>query len=464
MLVLANVVVGLTIAGAVTAFGYVDWRFSQIRTATVNGLAAPKSSAAPFTLLVVGSDTRALADGKLFGGVQDAGGQRSDTILLVRVVPATRALAILSIPRDLYVPITGIGDDRINTAFGNGPSLLVSTIQTDLGIPIDHYVEVNFDSFRQITDAVGGVSIYFPAPAKDLYSGLNVPSGCVALSGNQALGFARSRDYQDYSRGSWHFQDGLPDINRIHRQQYFVKKMISRAQGQFTNPVALDGIISGVTRNLTVDKGLTAGTILSLARTFRTLDATGISSEALATVPDTAVTSKSVLSLQQPQARAQIDAFNTLGTTTASSPATTAGPTSASPSSVRIQVANGSGVTGQASAASAALVGLGYPTTVDPTPAATAATTVIRYDPSAAAAAAALARLVGGGATLAPDPTLVGRSYPLRLVTGASFTGITSASSSASTPATTASPTTVAPSTTPTTYLLPGAVGAVPAC
>ena len=81
---------------------------------------------------------------------------------------------MLSIPRDLWGNIPGQGQNRINSAFDTGANLLVQTIQADLGIPVNHYVEVNFDTFRDISNAVGGVNFYFPTPAKDAYSLLNI--------------------------------------------------------------------------------------------------------------------------------------------------------------------------------------------------------------------------------------------------------------------------------------------------
>ena len=100
-----------------------------------------------------------------------------------------------------------MGSNRINTAFDTGANLLVQTIQQDLGIPINHYVEVNFDTFRDISNAVGGVNFYFPTPAKDTYSlSTSRPPGATASKGDQALAFVRSRHYEYYQNGYWHFE------------------------------------------------------------------------------------------------------------------------------------------------------------------------------------------------------------------------------------------------------------------
>ena len=213
-----------------------------------------------------------------------------------------------------------MGSTRINSAFNTGPNLLVQTIQNDLGIPINHYVEVNFDTFRQVTDAIGGVHFWFPTPARDAFSGLSVPrAGCIDLTGDQALGFVRSREYQYYLNGSWH-SEAASDLARIQRQQAFVKRMVDKARGQFTNPLALNNIVSGITKNLTVDSGFSPSLLLSLARIFRGINSSAIPTATLPTTPEV-INGADVLSLAQPMAQNDIAAFNQLGTSAA--PATT---------------------------------------------------------------------------------------------------------------------------------------------
>ena len=86
----------------------------------------------------------------------------------MRLVPKTRQIEMLSIPRDTYVPIPGTGgSNRINAAFNNGPSLLVKTIQQDFGIPINHVVVANFPGFEGMVNALGGISLDFPDPVRD---------------------------------------------------------------------------------------------------------------------------------------------------------------------------------------------------------------------------------------------------------------------------------------------------------
>jgi LCP family protein required for cell wall assembly len=281
MLIVANIVVLAMLALGASAYGYVQWRLGQVNRIAVKGLTAVPDSGAPITVLAVGSDTRNLGKGAsaIFGNTDSVTGQRSDTIMLVRIVPATSSVAIMSIPRDLLVPIAGVGTTRINSAFDSGPDLLVSTIQQDFGIDINHFMVVNFYSFTQIANSIGGVYQYFPTPARDLYSDLSVPkAGCVLLKGSQALAFVRSREYQYYLDGTWQYQL-VPesDLARIQRQQDFIKLAIKKAeQVAPTNPVALNGVIAGVAGSLTVDNSFSSSQLINLASVLRHADAAGI--------------------------------------------------------------------------------------------------------------------------------------------------------------------------------------------
>lgn len=427
LLVGTNIFVAVCILGVASVVGYVKYRLGQINIQTVEGLRNSGSTPAsqPFTLLVVGSDTRDLtgSNNAQFGTEADTPGQRSDTMILIRVVPATHQMTILSIPRDLWVPIQGMGTQRINAAFNDGPSLLIKTITADLGIPIDHFAEVNFDTFRDITDAVGGVKFWFPTPARDPYSLLSVPAaGCVTLTGNQALAFVRSRHYEYFQNGQWNFE-AESDLARIQRQQAFVKKMIKKAEGEFTNPIALNGIIAGVTKNLTVDQGFSTGFILGLAKQMRRVDAGAIPTETLPTFPEV-IGGADVLGLQQPQAGQMIAAFNALGATPGQG-GTPAGATgTVAPSSVSIEVANGSGVAGQAADAVAALKSAGYDATVDTAGGSGFTNNVIRYAPDSKAAAVQLQAQLAGGATLEEDSSLTPTPYNLKLITGSDWKGL----------------------------------------
>ena len=482
--------VGLTVVGAAGAYGYVRWRFDQIKTKDIATLTQKNTSGGqPFTLLLVGSDSRAAiasgGDNNQFGG-SSVGGQRSDTIILVRVAPATRQLMMLSIPRDLWGAIPGHGSNRINSAFDTGPDLLVKTIQQDLGIPINHYAEINFDTFRDISNAVGGVKFYFPTPARDAFSLLNIKApGCYNLVGDQALAFVRSRHYQYYENGYWH-TEGLSDLARIQRQQAFVKKMIKKAEGEFTNPIALNNVIAGVTKNLTVDSSFSTSLMLDLARDFRTMNASGIPTVTVPTYGFVTAGGADVLGLQQPAASQAIAAFNSFGNTPPPAPSKSSSPTTApasktpkipmpavtvAPSSVNIEVANGTGVGGQAGQMSQWLSGLGYFSRINnASPGYNHPTTEILYAPDSLTAAQQIGARLPGGAVLVEDSALTPTPYNLEIITGSSYTssggaaGTSSGSSSGSQSGVGSTTTaTTIPGSNSSVYELPGSSGPPPA-
>jgi LCP family protein required for cell wall assembly len=176
---------------------------------------------APENYLLVGSDSR----DNIKEGDPDAaaflegeyGGHRSDTIMVARVDPRSQQIALLSIPRDLYVTIAGSdGQDRINTAYSSGPQTLIDTVSQALGIPVNHYVEVDFRGFQGVVDVLGGVPMYFDQPMRDEWTGLQIDEpGCVVLKGPQALAFARARHVQVYDGGEW-IDDPTADLGRAH--------------------------------------------------------------------------------------------------------------------------------------------------------------------------------------------------------------------------------------------------------
>jgi polyisoprenyl-teichoic acid--peptidoglycan teichoic acid transferase len=458
-LIAVNIVTVLALLAAGGAYGYVQWRLGQIKRISVFGLhvegkstqsTSTGSSAPPFTMLIIGSDTRNLGAGgsSAFGSESSVGGQRSDSIILVRVVPKTRSLALMSIPRDTLVPIPGYGTTRINTAFNAGtPSLLVTVLDQDFGIQVNHVAVFNFDTFRSVADAVGGVEQYFPTPARDINASLNIPrAGCVNLSGDQALAFVRSREYEYYLNGEWHYQlFPESDLARIQRQQAFFKALARKAKRVApTNPIALNGIIAGITKNLTLDSSFGNSELLSLAQDFRSANLSTIPSYTYPTVNSTAV--PGALDPQTQQGQAVIQQWLSVGQPApkVSSPAAPAAKPviTVNPSSVSIQIENGSGVGGQAGQAGQDLTSLGYNTTVSgDAPNFGLATTEIEYAPDSLAAAKQVQSQLVGGATLVQDRALTPTPYNLAVITGSSYNGVvgsTGVSSSSTTTSTTA--------------------------
>ena len=204
---------------------------------------------------------------------------RSDTIMVWRVNPDTDQVAVLSFPRDLYVEIPGRRDSRINAAYRpDEPQLLIDTIWQNFGIPIDHYIQVDFCAFRTLVDAVGGVAVPFEDPARDPSSGLNVPTaGCVTLNGDMALAYVRSRKYQwQDENGDWH-TDGTSDFGRIARQQDFLRRVLAKViSEQLYRPDTIGALIETNREYLVTDDALTPGRIIEFANALRHVDPAAI--------------------------------------------------------------------------------------------------------------------------------------------------------------------------------------------
>ncbi len=312
------VVVALTLVTVGSGYVYFQYRFSQVAKVTVKHLKkAPVGQ--PFNVLLIGSDTRSTesaSDAAHFGSQANTGGQRSDVVKIVHIVPATGQASVLSIPRDTVVSVAGdttqVGRyNRINATYNSGPDQLVQTIEANFGIPIEHVVQINFEGFRGAVDAVGGIDLNFPYPAQDTYTGLNITQqGCQHLNGGYALAVARSRHYQYEKDGYWQ-SDGTGDFGRIQRQNAFLKAVINQAEKQY-NPLTLNAFIGSVVQGVTVDSTFTVSDLISLAREFHTFSSQSL---ATATLPTYASYSSdfsslgSVLYVQEPQAQQVITQF-----------------------------------------------------------------------------------------------------------------------------------------------------------
>jgi LCP family protein required for cell wall assembly len=418
---------------------YYRWRFAQIHRAQVNGL-VPDSGT--LNVLLVGSDSRSAVEGNTaFNDKSDpVTGQRSDTMMILHADTKEKKAMILSIPRDLYVPIVGTnGSNRINTAFDSGPQRLVDTIQQDLGIKINHYVQVDFVGFQAIVNSVGGVDIYVPAPARDTVSGLSIKTaGCAHLDGFQALAWARSRHFEEYEGGRWQ-SDPTGDLGRIQRQQDFIRRMLKKALAT-RNPLKVNQLIGDGIKDVQIDQEMSSSDILRLAGKFRSLNPDTVD---MATLPTTPFTTRigglqaDVLRLKQPDAQTFIDRVNGI---------VPPPPADVKPESVRVRVLNGTGQNGLAAQVSVALGGPGFSVADRGDATGKFQQTTIRYGSGAFDKAQLLQRYLQNGARLVSDPSL--RTVDVALVVGSDYAGVRS-TPAPTPPSTTA--TTVAGKTTPTT-------------
>ena len=421
MLVTVSVLLLVVLTALAGGTFYLQSKLSEVRRVSPTGLSA--GGGRGMTVLMIGSDSRAdLEPGQehRFGSGSQVSGQRSDAIMLLRTDPRSSRASVLSVPRDLYVPIAGTGaSNRINTAYAGGPDRMVDTVSAGLGIPIDHYLEVNFDGFRSIVESIGGLNVYFPAPARDILAELDVASaGCVHLDGEQGLAYVRSRHYEFFEDGRWK-TDPTSDHGRIQRQQDFIRRMVKKSLSQgIRNPFTANKLLDSFVSDVVVDDDFGALQLLRLGLTFRSLGAGGIE---MLTVPTEGarIGRSSVLRLKQPEATQTIDRFLN------PPPPPEEAPVPLTPAEVRVQVLNGSGRPGEAASAAAGLGRAGFTQAGTADAPSRSGASLIRHAPGAEAHAALVQRYVAGPAEVRSDPSLKGNNVVL--VTGRSFEGIRTA-------------------------------------
>ena len=182
-------------------------------------------------ILLVGSDSRDDLTPEQQAQLGTGGGgigSRTD-VMMIYYIPPKGAPALISLPRDSYLPIPGHGKNKLNAAaaFG-GPSLLVQTVEQATGIRLDGYLEIGFGGFVGLVDLVGGVSVCLDKPMVDQDANINLPAGCQTLDGANALGYVRQRH-----------QDPQGDLGRVQRQREIMTKVLAKLATPSTviNPV-----------------------------------------------------------------------------------------------------------------------------------------------------------------------------------------------------------------------------------
>jgi LCP family protein required for cell wall assembly len=241
------------------------WRsYSGINRVDLDDVLDPVAGDAT-NYLLVGSDSRENLDPEAPNAAEPTvAGRRADTIILLQVSP--EATVMMSVPRDLWVtdPATG-RDGRINGTYNDGPANLVAAVQQNLGVPVNHYAEVDFASFAGLIDAVGGITIEFEHPAFDTESGLNIiTGGPVTLDGTAALAYVRSRNYTEVIDGQ-EVKDPTADLGRQERQREFLVTALGEVGGE-RNPIALARAAAALSGGLTVDSSLGFFEALGFAR------------------------------------------------------------------------------------------------------------------------------------------------------------------------------------------------------
>jgi len=228
-------------------------------------------------ILITGADNNACLDpdsrfAPAFGDRQGAG-ERSDTIMMWRVNPATNQVAVLSFPRDLWLKIDGRSSKgRINEAYQrDDPQRLINTIRQNFGIETDHFVQVDFCAFKELVDAVGGVAVPFETPVRDGATGLIVEeAGCFTFSGEHALAYVRSRKIEYLTEdGRWE-RDGTSDLGRISRQQDFIRRVGDELLSNVFSPTVVRTLFDVSKDYIVTDTELTLDRIQQFAGVLQT--------------------------------------------------------------------------------------------------------------------------------------------------------------------------------------------------
>ena len=276
-----TMVLSLGVVGAI-AF---RWQ-TNLHTGTLNSSDYNGIESGALDILIIGSDTRQGANGN-YGDENDrASAARSDVMMLLQISKDKKNVNVLSIPRDLIVTIPKChGDDgvdypeeenMINESLSHGgPGCTVATVSKLTGVQIDHFMLVDFNAVKVLSNVVGGVEVCVDEAIDDPSSGLDIPAGTSSVQGEQALAFLRSRHG---------FGDGS-DIGRIQAQQSFLASLLRKvkSEGTLSNPGKLVEIANAVTENTTVDKDLAnVSTLVSVGSTMAGVDLKNV---VFATVP-----------------------------------------------------------------------------------------------------------------------------------------------------------------------------------
>jgi len=166
---------------------------------------------------------------------------------------------------------------KINSFFGTGGAdAVIQMLKWNFDIDIHHYVEVDFESFREVVNAIGTVNVFFEHATRDEFTGLHIEQGpvCKALDGDDALAYVRARHIEEYVDGAWQItgQDA-PDLHRIARQQDFIRKLLGVAVSRsLENPLVAVEIADNGLQYMKLDAGVGRGEVNELVKAFRTVD------------------------------------------------------------------------------------------------------------------------------------------------------------------------------------------------
>ncbi|WP_249126070.1 LCP family protein [Streptomyces sp. A2-16] len=410
-------IAGICLALLVLGTAGAGWWFYQHLNGNINSVSldgkggAEKADAfgrTPINILVMGSDGRtSKADCKLGGGCSRTGVQtgngNADVQMVVHISADRSNATVMSIPRDTMVNVPACKDSesgqstsgyygQINSALQYGPACQVATIHQLTGIPIDHFVKLDFSGVVKMSDAVGGVSVCVDHNVYDTYSHLKLSKGTHTLKGEAALEFVRSRHG---------FGDGS-DLGRTVSQHIFLSAMIRKfkSAGTLTDPTAVYDLADAATKALTVDDGLgSVKKLIGLADDVNKVPTKRMTFTTMQTAADPNDTNRVVVGAGAKALFTTIadDQSLTTGSGKKSSAASATASAQAVPASeIAVTVENGTEITGRASDVANALTGQGFSsatTTANaPSP---ATTTTLTYGTGHKAEAQTAAKALG---------------------------------------------------------------------
>ena len=373
-------VVAVVIVAAGTLTAYLKYRaiYDSITRvpvpSTALGNRPPSYSTNSLNILVYGNDSRAgLTPHQQY--ILRTGHDHennTDTIMLVHISPGRHRVTAMSIPRDTMVPMyecnsgpgysgqqANLGTDvQINSLLqAGGPTCLWKTIEQLTGIRIDHFIGIGMLGFVKVVNDLGGVNVCVPFNVNDPVSGLNLSSGKHHINGVQALAFWRTRE--DLGDGS--------DLQRIQRDQFMSAQVVKGVlhSGLLSNPFRLLSVVTDAAASMTTDSGMTVSDLVHIGESFRSLSGQNVQ---FITAPNEPWTQNpNRVQLMQPQAS---EVFGAIARDmTVPKVSTTPGPSSSSggaqvlttsPSNVKVEVLNGSGVSRVAGEAAAGLTSRGF--------------------------------------------------------------------------------------------------------
>jgi len=357
----ASAALVLALGLGVAAYAKLNGNISRVDVSAEIGTDRPTPSATanassgPLNILVLGSDNRSSLGTTKYGTVE---GSRSDTTLLVHVSGDRKAVTVVSIPRDSMVkappncsPTAAKSSwvtQQFNLNFNNGGAgCVIRTIEGNTGIFIDHYAVVDFNGFKGMVNALGGVDVCTPQAINDPDSGLKLTAGQHHLSGAQALGYVRVRETVG---------DGS-DLGRIQRQQAFMSSVAREAMQSslLLRPDRLFSFLSAATGSLTTDPQFSLGVMKDLGDSVKNV---GMDRIQFVTVPVTAYAPDPNRVAWAPSADQVWKALREdrqVGEKKVAAAPVDLGPLTVSPSSISVEVVNASGASGLATQVQKAL-------------------------------------------------------------------------------------------------------------